>query len=410
VIRIRSASIAWAWLVCASVLFGREWTDSSGKFRVEAKLVTVKDQKVYLEKATGVVTAVPLARLSRSDLEYLASLPEYREYFQKNPIPGLTRPTPPIDMATIHVDDESTVGEIRRFPDMGWSVKSLAFSPDGRFLAVGKMDRAVMVYDVDTSQRVGFHKDLEELSQVLSLAFTPDGKKLLAGGSDGLIQVWNVAPNGALTPWGRFVGHSGEVLTITVSADAKYVLSGGGEKKMRYWSLEDWRERFSVDGFKGKVKASFLTRSGRQGLGCDGESIVLIDIQRGQITQKMKLVGPWEDPAIAPDGSRVAVAHAYSIRLWDIRSGQEYQRMEDPDLQVPPVFSPNGRYLLASSGHKVNVWEVATQRKLYEFDAHETFDMEILAYSPDRRHFAAIAECAGQDLRVFRLPAELAAE
>ena len=52
----------------------RTWTDSTGRFRVEASLVAVQEGQVHLKKRTGTVVHVPLRRLSQADREYVRSL------------------------------------------------------------------------------------------------------------------------------------------------------------------------------------------------------------------------------------------------------------------------------------------------------------------------------------------------
>jgi len=52
----------------------RQWTDSTGRFRLEAELVEVKEGNVHLRRTDGSEIAVPLDRLSESDRRYLASL------------------------------------------------------------------------------------------------------------------------------------------------------------------------------------------------------------------------------------------------------------------------------------------------------------------------------------------------
>jgi WD40 repeat protein len=395
-----------AFLVAVSSLSGREWTDVTGSFHLEAKLLTVKEGKVYLEKSDGKVVPVPLDRLSEPDRKYLASLAKYRDYFREHPLPGISDDSS--GFATIDVEDESKVGEIRNFPDLGWGVKSLAFSPNGGFLAVGKMDRALIMFDVNQSKRVSFHEKLEGLDQVTALAFTADGKKLLSGGYRGRIQVWDVAADGSLTESTRFVGHSKEVTCITISSDGKSVLSGSTEKRARFWSLETGREQYAFDGFKGAVRATFISKRGSQGLACDGETLALLDLKTGKSIQSMKLAGyATRAVAIAPDGSRVAVGETYDIRMWDIRSGNEYPKLEGGETQWAARFSPNSKYLITGGRQKVNLWEVETSRKLYEFDTFRSY-AQVLAYSPDGRHIAAIGAGAGQTLQVFRLPASTA--
>ncbi len=51
----------------------RTWSDTSGKFSVEAELVEVKGGKVLLKKADGSELIVPLAKLSEADRDFLKS-------------------------------------------------------------------------------------------------------------------------------------------------------------------------------------------------------------------------------------------------------------------------------------------------------------------------------------------------
>jgi hypothetical protein len=54
----------------------RTWTDSSGKFSVEAEFVETKQDSVVLKKTSGKLITVPVARLSETDRRYLQSLAE----------------------------------------------------------------------------------------------------------------------------------------------------------------------------------------------------------------------------------------------------------------------------------------------------------------------------------------------
>jgi hypothetical protein len=49
----------------------RLWTDSSGKFKINAKLLRVADGNVELQKDDGSVVKVPITRLSEADRRYV---------------------------------------------------------------------------------------------------------------------------------------------------------------------------------------------------------------------------------------------------------------------------------------------------------------------------------------------------
>jgi hypothetical protein len=52
----------------------RTWTDNTGRFSVEAEVIEMRGDTIVLKKANGATAAVPLARLSQADREYLQTL------------------------------------------------------------------------------------------------------------------------------------------------------------------------------------------------------------------------------------------------------------------------------------------------------------------------------------------------
>lgn len=70
----------------------------------------------------------------------------------------------------------------------GNGVAALAFSPDGRMLAVAGFTSATSLWDVSTGQRV----TVLSHSESDALAFSPNGKILAIGGGGGPIELWNV--------------------------------------------------------------------------------------------------------------------------------------------------------------------------------------------------------------------------
>ena len=55
-----------------SPLQRRTWTDSTGKYTVEAEFAGMEAGKVSLRKADGAVAVVPVKRLGEADREYAA--------------------------------------------------------------------------------------------------------------------------------------------------------------------------------------------------------------------------------------------------------------------------------------------------------------------------------------------------
>jgi WD40 repeat protein len=80
--------------------------------------------------------------------------------------------------------------ERARLPGLRKKVTALAFSPDGRFLAVGSDDGSVRLWDVAGAREAARYD--WEVGGVGALAFAPDGQRAAAGGKDGQVVVWDV--------------------------------------------------------------------------------------------------------------------------------------------------------------------------------------------------------------------------
>ncbi len=82
-------------------------------------------------------------------------------------------------------------GRVRVHPTRRTSPVCLAFSPDGRYLAMAKDTPTIHLWDVLEGRQVGQLKGHE--GGVVSLLFSPDGKHLFSGGADTTVLTWDLA-------------------------------------------------------------------------------------------------------------------------------------------------------------------------------------------------------------------------
>ncbi|MBW4471307.1 MAG: hypothetical protein KME45_13010 [Stenomitos rutilans HA7619-LM2] len=73
---------------------------------------------------------------------------------------------------------------------MSW-IRCIAFNPDGTLLASGGSDGIVIVWDVQTGDRL--HTFQAHSSLVLTVTFNPEGTILASSGGDGIIKLWDIA-------------------------------------------------------------------------------------------------------------------------------------------------------------------------------------------------------------------------
>ena len=103
-------------------------------------------------------------------------------------------------------------------------VYSVCWSPDGKWLASGSVDKNVKIWDAKSGQCVG---TLEGHSEwVYSVCWSPDGKYLASGSADNTVIIWD-ANNGECIR--TLKGHLYSVKSVSWSPDGKYLASGSAQ-------------------------------------------------------------------------------------------------------------------------------------------------------------------------------------
>ncbi|MGH3090096.1 MAG: Hsp70 family protein, partial [Rubrobacteraceae bacterium] len=110
-------------------------------------------------------------------------------------------------------------------------VHSVAFSPDGQFLASGGSDHMLRGWNAGSGRPVGALAG--HTGRVSSVTFSPDGKLLVSGGFDKSIRIWKL-PNGE--PFHN-LNHSDWVFSVSVGSDNRLLASGGADGEIKLWDL-----------------------------------------------------------------------------------------------------------------------------------------------------------------------------
>jgi WD40 repeat protein len=149
--------------------------------------------------------------------------------------------------------------------------RPLAYSPDGRWLAiVGADDRTVVLLDARTHAQVAeFHGD-EELVHIHSAAFSPDNRLLATSSHDSTVRLWQV-PSGACRV---LTGHTFEVFAVAFHPDGTRLATGGRDGAVWLWDLKRGDEVARLPGHITYVWSLAFSPDGTTLASASGDSTV----------------------------------------------------------------------------------------------------------------------------------------
>ncbi len=235
--------------------------------------------------------------------------------------------------------------------------RAVAFSGDGRFLAVGG-EQGLTLFRLDddlvrvehTSQPVGFSVALDEA-----------GDRLVASLDGGRVLLWDLSQGLSSTP--REIEVPGQGRSVALSATGSKLAVGTFGGRVLLWDDGDFTtparsERFGV----ALVGALAFTPDEASVVAGTEEDVELLDLSSGSTRSLGATESNVAAVAVSPDGALAAAGSGQAVRIWslDDPSARPQVLRTTREVQFANVsFIAEGRELVTrTSDGEVRVWDL----------------------------------------------------
>jgi hypothetical protein len=271
-------------------------------------------------------------------------------------------------MTTIKLWEVASGREVRTLTGHNHLIQSLAFSPDGFWLASASMDGTVKLWEVVTG------RELRSLAlkypwSAESVAFSPDGRWLASGGGDNTIKLWEVATGQEVR---ALAGRAGTVNSVAFSPDGRWLASGAAGSKdqtaqmVKLWDVATGRELRTFPGHTESVESVAFSPDGRWlASGSLDHTVKLWEVATGRETHTLAGHTNWvRSVAFSPDGRYVATgSDDGSTRIWERATGEEVAaQFSLPEQLGWLVVTPDGLFDGSPSAWEQIAWRFAENR------------------------------------------------
>ena len=245
------------------------------------------------------------------------------------------------------------------------NIGSAIVSPNGKVLATEAGNNDLRFVNVATRSKIG-----GTVRNAAPLAFSPDGKLLAVGvpygeGFEGAVRLLDVASQKLISPP---IPSSGLYDPAAAFSPDGNILAVTGSDSVTFWDVRTGHKigtplAVPANGLAFSPNGKILATISPDEAGISASAVNLWDVASHEELDKPVTVDATTLLGFAPDSAMVITADGSTVNFWDVAIGRQIGALIGGALGAV-TFSPNGHILAADTLHGAGLWDLASRREI----------------------------------------------
>ncbi|MBA4852391.1 WD40 repeat domain-containing protein [Emticicia sp. BO119] len=261
-----------------------------------------------------------------------------------------------------------------------YNVSSLAFSPNGKYIASAGQNRLIEIWDWKNERITNkISMSFADTKSIL-IKFSHDSRYLLVV-SGNRIEIFN-------SIYGDLVFEKEELYSINssdFSYDDQYIAYVGKNGSVVIW---DWQRNEAFEELKGEeFNIIKFSPDGKYIIGANNYNVFIWDWKKKVLVSNLK-GNINKNISFTNDGKYIAIFDGVNINLWDLQTGRRLSYFPlDIKNSTIVIFSLDGNFIAIKSINKIDIWDWKYGKLLTSINNTYEYNNEIV-FSPDGRYIA----------------------